>query len=85
MSHLVLVTEVTEANLGLGGTDVEQQTHLDSEERRPLLTHEDRDQDQDRDRTCSISSSQREDAKVTTSYSLIPDAALPAQVGESLS
>lgn len=63
MSHLVLMTEAVDPEDD--GSDVKQ----DSDEQRPLLRNED----------CSSSSSQREDAKVTTSYSLIPDASLPAQ------
>lgn len=67
MSHLVLVTEVKAADPEDGGSDVSQ----GSDEQRPLLRNEETD--------CSSSSSQREDAKVTTSYSLVPDASLPAQ------
>lgn len=70
MSHLVLVSEVTPAAAAaadpkVSGSDVEQ----DLEEQRPLLRRED----------TGCSSSQRENAKVTTNYSLIPDRALPAQ------
>eukprot|EP00064_Thunnus_orientalis_P015897 superscaffoldBa00003042_g15958 len=67
MSHLVLVTEVKAADPEDGGSDVSQ----GSDEQRPLLRNEETD--------CSSSSSQQEDAKVTTSYSLVPDASLPAQ------
>ena len=70
MSHLVLVTEVTAVDPEAGGSDAEQ----DSDEQRPLLRREDTD--------CGASTSQWEDAKVTTSYSLIPDLSLPAQVRE---
>uniref|UniRef100_UPI0037E7AD0F transmembrane protein 268 n=1 Tax=Semicossyphus pulcher TaxID=241346 RepID=UPI0037E7AD0F len=64
MSHLVLVTKVNSED---GGPDMEQ----DLDEQRPLLGEE--------EMGCSTSSSQREDAKLTTSYSLLPDASLPAQ------
>ncbi|CAJ1083228.1 transmembrane protein 268 isoform X2 [Xyrichtys novacula] len=64
MSHLVLVTEV---NPEVGGSDMEQ----DLDEQRPLLGEE--------EISCSTTSSQREDTKVTTSYSLFPDESLPAQ------
>ncbi|XP_030004028.1 transmembrane protein 268 isoform X2 [Sphaeramia orbicularis] len=67
MSHLVLVTEVTDADSEAGGSDVEHS----SDEHRPLLRNEDTE--------CSTASSQREANKVTTSYSLIPNASLPAQ------
>lgn len=67
MSHLVLVTEVTVADPEAGGSDAEQ----GSDEQRPLL--------RDEDAGCSTSSSQRGDAKVTTSYSLLPEASLPAE------
>ncbi|XP_074543197.1 transmembrane protein 268 isoform X2 [Halichoeres trimaculatus] len=64
MSHLVLVTEVNPEG---SGSDMEQ----DLDEQRPLLRED--------EITCSTSSSQREDTKVTTSYSLFPDELLPAQ------
>uniref|UniRef100_A0A3Q3G1C8 Transmembrane protein 268 n=1 Tax=Labrus bergylta TaxID=56723 RepID=A0A3Q3G1C8_9LABR len=64
MSHLVLVTEVNDE---VSGSDIEQ----DLDEQRPLLG--------DEAMSCSTSSSQREDTKVTTSYSLLPDVSLPAQ------
>ncbi|XP_071356496.1 transmembrane protein 268 [Trachinotus anak] len=67
MSHLVLVSEVTAVDPEVGSSDVEQ----GSDEQRPLLRHE--------DTGCSASSSKREDAKVTTNHSLIPQASLPAQ------
>lgn len=67
MSHLVLVTEVTDTDPEVGGSDGEQ----GSDEQRPLLGNE--------ETRCSTPSSQREDAKVTTSYSLIPAAELPAK------
>lgn len=44
----------------------------DSDEQRPLLRNE--------DTGCNTSSSQRDDAKVTTNCSLIPNASLPPQV-----
>ncbi|KAK2920922.1 transmembrane protein 268 [Channa argus] len=67
MSHLVLVTEVTAAEPEVDSSEVEP----DSDEQRPLLRNEDRD--------CDTSASQRDDAKVTTNYSLVPDASLAAQ------
>ncbi|XP_068432130.1 transmembrane protein 268 [Clinocottus analis] len=67
MSHLVLVTEDAAVDPELAGSDVEQ----DSSEQRPLLRCE--------DTGCSTSSSQCGGAKVTTNYSLVPDASLPAQ------
>ncbi|XP_019964176.2 transmembrane protein 268 [Paralichthys olivaceus] len=70
MSHLVLMTKVTAVDREVVGSDVEQQA---SEEQRPLLTHD------DQDAGCSSSSSQRDDNKVTTNYSLIPDPSLPAE------
>lgn len=66
LSHLVLVSEVTAVDPE--ESDVEQ----GSDEQRPLLRNE--------ETGCSTSTSQQEGAKVTTSYSLIPDASLPAQV-----
>lgn len=68
MSHLVLVTEVTAAAPEVGGSDEE----TDSDEQRPLLRNE--------DAGCSKSSNQRDDAKVTTSYSLVPNGSLTPQV-----
>ncbi|XP_032391616.1 transmembrane protein 268 [Etheostoma spectabile] len=68
MSHLVLVTVDTAVVPEVEGSDVEQQ---DSNEQRPLLRHE--------DTGCGTSSSRQEGIKVTTNYSLIPDASLPAQ------
>ncbi|XP_041664018.1 transmembrane protein 268 [Cheilinus undulatus] len=65
MSHLILVTEI---NPEVGGSDMEQ----DLDEQRPLLG--------DEEIGCSTSSSQREDTKITTSYSLIPDESLSPQV-----
>ncbi|KAM9339966.1 transmembrane protein 268 [Symphorus nematophorus] len=67
MSHLVLVSEVAAVDPEVGGSEVEP----GSDEQRPLLSNE--------ETGCSTASSQQEDAKVTTSYSLIPDASLPAQ------
>lgn len=67
MSHLVLVSEATAVDPELGGSDVEQ----GSDEQRPLLRNE--------ETSCSTSSS-LQDAKVTSNYSLIPDASLTAQV-----
>lgn len=68
MSHLVLVSEATAVDPEGGGSDVEQ----GSDEQRPLLRNE--------ETSCSTSSSLQEDAKVTSNYSLIPDASLTAQV-----
>lgn len=68
MSHLTLVTEVSAVDPEVGESDMEES----SDEQRPLL--------RENETGCSTSSSQREDAKVTTNYSLIPDASLPAQV-----
>ncbi|XP_044026586.1 transmembrane protein 268 isoform X2 [Siniperca chuatsi] len=67
MSHLVLVTEVTAVDPEVSQSDVEES----SDEQRPLLRNE--------ETGCSTSTSQREDAKLNTNYSLIPDASLPAQ------
>lgn len=67
MSHLVLVTEDTAADLEVRESDVD----LGSDEQRPLLRPE--------HTGCDTSSSQREAVKVATTYSLIPDASLPAQ------
>ncbi|PWA15080.1 hypothetical protein CCH79_00008629, partial [Gambusia affinis] len=67
MSHLVLVTELPPINPEAGGSDVEQ----DSDENRPLLRNEDTGR--------STPSSQRGDSKVTSNYSLVPEASLPAQ------
>ncbi|KAK2830567.1 hypothetical protein Q5P01_018498 [Channa striata] len=67
MSHLVVVTKVQAAEPEEDSSDVEP----DSNEQRPLLSNEDRDR--------SASASQGDDAKVTTNYSLVPDASLPAQ------
>ncbi|XP_071383608.1 transmembrane protein 268 isoform X1 [Centroberyx affinis] len=68
MSYLVLVTEVAAADPEVGGSEVE----AGPEEERPLLLGNEA-------AGRSTSSSQREDSKITTSYSLIPDTALPAQ------
>ncbi|KAM4724663.1 transmembrane protein 268 isoform 1-T2 [Anableps anableps] len=67
MSHLVLVTELPPNNPEASGSDVEQ----DCDENRPLLRNE--------DTTCSTPSSQQGDSKVTSNYSLVPEALLPAQ------
>ncbi|XP_026155315.1 transmembrane protein 268 isoform X2 [Mastacembelus armatus] len=67
MSHLVLVTEVSAVDPEVGESDVEQ----DMDEQRPLLRNE--------DTASSASSSQRENTKITTNYSLVPDASLSAQ------
>lgn len=67
MGHLVLVTEDTAVEPEVGGSDVEQ----GSDEQRPLLSHE--------DTGCSTSSSQQGSTKITTNYSLVPDASLSAQ------
>lgn len=68
MSHLVLMAEAAAVDPEVSESEVEQS----SDEHRPLLRAE--------EASCSTSSSQREDAKVTTNYSLVPDASLPAQV-----
>lgn len=73
MSHLVLAAEV-EAEDGAadpeaGRSDVEPVE--DEDEQRPLLGSE--------DAACSTAPSQRGRSTVTTSYSLIPEASLPAQ------
>nr|XP_057902427.1 transmembrane protein 268 isoform X2 [Doryrhamphus excisus] len=67
MSHLVLVSEVVDPEVV--GSDVEEEAA--SGEERPLLRNE--------DKGCSSTCKQEGGAKVTSSYSLIPDAALPAQ------
>uniref|UniRef100_A0A3Q1ES10 Transmembrane protein 268 n=1 Tax=Acanthochromis polyacanthus TaxID=80966 RepID=A0A3Q1ES10_9TELE len=67
MSHLVLVADVPAVDPEAEGSDVEQQ----SEEQRPLLGNE--------DGGCSTSPGQRGSARVTSSFSLVPDASLPAQ------
>ncbi|XP_029370687.1 transmembrane protein 268 [Echeneis naucrates] len=67
LSHLVLVSEFTPADPEVGGSDGEH----DSDEQTPLLQHE--------DAGCPAASSRRGGAKVTTNYSLIPNASLPAQ------
>lgn len=68
MSHLVLVTEVVAADPEVVGSDVEE----GPDEQRPLLRNE--------ETSSGTSTSRRQDARVTTSHSLIPDASLPAQV-----
>ncbi len=68
MSHLVLMTKATAAVPEASGSDVEQ--GLD--EQRPLLGNEETSR--------STSPSQQEDTIFTTTYNLIPDASLPAQV-----
>uniref|UniRef100_A0AAQ4Q4L6 Transmembrane protein 268 n=1 Tax=Gasterosteus aculeatus aculeatus TaxID=481459 RepID=A0AAQ4Q4L6_GASAC len=72
LSHLVLVAEDAAVDPEVGGSDEEQ----DSSEQRPLLTREDTE--------CSTSANRPEGAKVTTNYSLVPDASLPAQVARCL-
>ncbi|XP_008289776.1 transmembrane protein 268 isoform X2 [Stegastes partitus] len=67
MSHLVLVAEVPTVDPEAGGSDVEQRC----DEQRPLLGNE--------DTGCSTSSSQRGGTRVTSSFSLVPEASLPAQ------
>ncbi|XP_056154733.1 transmembrane protein 268 isoform X2 [Lampris incognitus] len=68
MSHLVLTSEVTSADAQAGGSGVTESR----DEERPLLLD-------NGDTWHSISSSQREDTKVTTNYSLVPDPTLTAQ------
>lgn len=67
MSHLILVAEVMtlDPEAGLRGEE-------GSEEARPLLLEQE-------ESGCSIPSSQREDTKLTTNYSLVPEHQLPAQ------
>lgn len=68
MSHLVLVTEVPPVDpeaIDDGGSGAEQ----DPDESRPLLRNEK-----------TTSSKQPGGNKVTSSFSLVPDASLPAQV-----
>ncbi|XP_072225993.1 transmembrane protein 268 [Leuresthes tenuis] len=67
MSHLVLVTKVPVGDLEAGGSDAEQ----DSDEHRPLLRNE--------NAGCGTAASQQEAAEIPTNYSLIPDAASPAE------
>lgn len=66
MSHLILVSEDLPEESESGGSDVE----AESDENRPLL----------HDVDCSTSSHQRREPTVTSSFSLAPDASLPAQV-----
>uniref|UniRef100_A0A3P9I6J9 Transmembrane protein 268 n=1 Tax=Oryzias latipes TaxID=8090 RepID=A0A3P9I6J9_ORYLA len=66
MSHLILVSEVLQEESEPSGSDVE----AESDENRSLL-HEG---------SCSTSSHQRGDTSVISSFSLAPDASLPAQV-----
>ncbi|KAK6323598.1 transmembrane protein 268-like [Coregonus clupeaformis] len=68
MSHLVLVTEVMTFDPVAGGSSVNE----GSDEERPLLVN-------DEETGRSTSTSQREDTKLTTNYSLVPDQILPAQ------
>lgn len=68
MSHLVLVTELRPIDPEAGGSDVDQ----DCDENRPLLRNE--------DTRISTPSSQRGDSKITSNYSLVPEALLPAEV-----
>ncbi|KAM9416013.1 transmembrane protein 268-like [Salvelinus alpinus] len=68
MSHLVLVTEVMTFDPVAGGSSVNES----SDEERPLLMN-------DEETGHSTSTSQREDTKLTTNYSLVPDQILPAQ------
>lgn len=70
MSHLVLVTQVTTLDPEGGLPDEEV-----PEEERPLLV-----EGQER----SSSSSQREDSKLTKTFSLMPDATLSNQVKISI-
>lgn len=65
MAHLVLVSEA-----GADAEITESEAEQESEEHRPLL----RDQSET---ACSRSPGLKD---ITTSYSLIPDASLPAQV-----
>lgn len=67
MSHLVLVTELRPIDHKAGGSDVDQ----DCDENRPLLRNE--------DTRSSMPSRQQGDSKVTSNYSLVPEALLPAE------
>ncbi|KAM6899408.1 transmembrane protein 268 [Xenentodon cancila] len=67
LSHLILVSEVLPVDAESGGLQVEE----DSSEHRPLLQNENRE--------CSVPSRQQREANITSSYSLVPDASLPAQ------
>ncbi|CAN9492981.1 unnamed protein product [Ophioblennius macclurei] len=79
MSHLVLVSEVggqEEAQQQEEEEVQEEEEHQEEEERgeeehRPLLRTE--------DSGCSTAPSQRGESRVTSSYSLVPDASLPPQ------
>ncbi|KAF7662115.1 hypothetical protein LDENG_00245780 [Lucifuga dentata] len=68
LSYLVLVAEVVPDDPEAGGSEVE----VDLDEERPLLLGSE-------DKEHSASSSQREDSKIITNYSLVPEALLPAQ------
>lgn len=68
MSHLVLMTEVLPLHPKSGDLNLEE----DSNEHRPLLQNE--------NDGCRPPSGQQRDTNVTSSYSLVPDASLPAQV-----
>uniref|UniRef100_A0A3Q1J7I3 Transmembrane protein 268 n=1 Tax=Anabas testudineus TaxID=64144 RepID=A0A3Q1J7I3_ANATE len=67
MSHLVLVSEVRVADTEAVGSD----DGTDSDEQSPLIRNE--------GVRCNSPSSQRDDAKVTTNCSLVPEASLPPQ------
>ncbi|XP_061597746.1 transmembrane protein 268 [Cololabis saira] len=67
LSHLILVSEILPVEAASGGSKV----HEDSSEHRPLLQNENGD--------CSTSPRQQRETNVTSSYSLVPDASLPAQ------
>ncbi|XP_076006080.1 transmembrane protein 268 [Genypterus blacodes] len=66
MSYLVLVAMPNDPEVA--GSEAE----VCADEERPLLPV-------DENKECSTSSSQREDSKITTNYSLVPEASLPAQ------
>lgn len=68
MSHLVLVMEVPPIDPEAAVSEVEQ----DCDENKPLLRNE--------DTSCSTPSRQQGAPKVTSNYSLVPEALLPAQV-----
>nr|XP_020453084.1 transmembrane protein 268 [Monopterus albus] len=70
MSHLILLTEAVDSKV-VDPEVCELDVERDTDEQRPLLRSE--------DTSCSTSSSQQKDPKVTTNYSLIPVASLPAQ------
>lgn len=74
LSHLVLVSEVPQSGPESGTSQtetVEVEVEQDTDEHRPLLQNDDPER--------STSSVQKGAHQVTTSFSLVPDSALPAQ------